>query len=211
MSLGHGRDSFKFFLKEPEVNFTFLMYLFLLFGCTSLSVDQCKNMDWSLQGQNDANLGRPASLLSNYVSQCRGHGLEVNQADYRAGHSRGLRSYCSYENGFELGHSGSDYSKICPETHSERFINGYAEGRRLFEEKESLEKMTQLEEKHRQKRAIFRERILGNMQNRKCSWNPDCLIEDKCIESQCRYTGAKCTFDSHCEIKGSCDQGLCRF
>ena len=104
-----------------------------LAGCATMSVEQrtafCSNTDWHRYGLNDGTLGVRSSERADVIADCAevGHPMDVNA--YQAGRAEGLRTYCTVENGYEVGYSGKQYENVCPPGLATDFLQGYAQGR----------------------------------------------------------------------------------
>lgn len=182
-----------------------------LLGCSTMTKEECVNANWRLIGENDARSGKTNLQLSNYQNMCQELGITINKKEYLSGYTEGLKIYCIYENGYEVGLSGENNSRICPPGSSKEFLRGFIAGKKLYEHKHYHEKQQKLQEEKMQRNLVFRERVLGNMVNKSCEWDPDCRIEDKCENSKCSNTDKKCTFDSDCRIEGNCNNNKCNF
>jgi len=187
------------------------VFLMVLFGCSTMSKEECITANWKLIGENDARAGKTKLHFSNYQKKCQESGVSINNKKYFSGYAEGLKTYCTYENGYEVGASGENYSKICPSESSKEFVKGFIAGKYLFEQKQYYEKKQKIQEEEMQRNSVFREKVLGNMTNKTCNWDPDCRIEDKCEKDKCLNTGNKCTFDSDCRIEGVCNVQKCQF
>ena len=90
----------------------------------------CSATDWERYGQNDGRLGIPTSSRAGDFEDCAEVGKPVDLAAYQAGRSAGLESYCTVENGYQVGYDGRRYQKVCPPTLEPDFLQGYDQGRK---------------------------------------------------------------------------------
>ena len=108
--------------------------LFTLGACTTATVAErtaaCQATDWASYGENDGVLGVPAGQRDGRFTDCAELGHPADIAAYQAGRSRGLQTYCTLENGYEVGYSGRRYRNVCPKALEVSFLQGYEQGRR---------------------------------------------------------------------------------
>lgn len=106
----------------------------LLAGCTTLTPEEraaaCAATDWGDYGYNDGRMGVSPSQRGSMFADCAQLGRPVDLAAYQAGRDRGLRDYCTVENGYEVGYSGRPYHKACPPELERAFRQGFDQGRR---------------------------------------------------------------------------------
>jgi hypothetical protein len=105
----------------------------LLAGCASLDRDECRNADWYAIGLEDGARGRALERLGDHRRACAEHGIAPHTERYLAGREQGLKSFCTYERGFEHGRSGQRYAGGCPAATAASFQSGYELGRELHD------------------------------------------------------------------------------
>jgi hypothetical protein len=110
-----------------------LLLAALLCGCASLDKDECRNADWYAIGLEDGARGRALERLGDHRRACAEHGVAPHTERYLAGRDQGLKSFCTYERGFEHGRSGQRYAGSCPAPMAAAFQSGYQLGRELHE------------------------------------------------------------------------------
>lgn len=114
-------------------------------SCTTLSKEDCQTMNWNERGTSDALQGKTSKVFADYTQTCSKHGIAVNQDEYAKGRTRGLRLFCTYENGQQFGREGESYNGVCPQKLETEFLKGYRMGKREYEieqkEKEALRDM----------------------------------------------------------------------
>jgi hypothetical protein len=102
-------------------------------ACTTLTAEQrgaaCRATDWASYGQNDGILGVATAERVEKFTDCAELGYPVDIAAYQAGRAQGLESYCTVENGYEVGRSGRIYENVCPADSQPGFLQGYEKGR----------------------------------------------------------------------------------
>jgi hypothetical protein len=104
----------------------------LLGACASMDKAQCVNANWYAIGMEDGARGRPLDRLGERRRACAEHGVQPDGERYAAGRNEGLKSYCTYDQGFRLGRAGSGHASVCPEPAARNFLTGYQRGRELY-------------------------------------------------------------------------------
>lgn len=129
---------------------TLFSLIILLSGCSAMSVEECKIAQWEDVGYNDASQGYDKLRFASYTKACAKGNVTPNQTRYNTGYSAGLKLYCTPQNIFDLGLSGSANYMICP-TSELAYLkpyydvsNSYYEANR---EKEGLQKEIERYEK----------------------------------------------------------------
>jgi len=101
-------------------------------ACTTLTAEQriaaCQATDWVSYGENDGILGVATAARAEKFADCAALGYPADIAAYQAGRAEGLGSYCTVENGYEVGYAGRRYSKVCPPELEPGFLQGYEQG-----------------------------------------------------------------------------------
>ena len=110
-----------------------IAFALLLSGCASLDRDECKSADWYAIGLEDGARGRAVERLGDHRKACAEHGIAPQTERYLAGREQGLKSFCTYERGFEHGRSGQRYAGGCPAAMAASFQSGYQLGRELHD------------------------------------------------------------------------------
>jgi Protein of unknown function (DUF2799) len=105
----------------------------MLYGCATLSRDQCLQADWHELGYRDGSMGSPRSLFQKHYDACLEHGVQAERDVYFAGRQEGLAVYCTYDSGFSQGRSGNRYQHVCPAELESEFSAGYARGHEIYE------------------------------------------------------------------------------
>ncbi|MEM7211684.1 MAG: DUF2799 domain-containing protein [Pseudomonadota bacterium] len=115
-------------------NAVFLSMAVLMSGCTTFApervAEECRATDWQRFGLNDGKIGVATSERSGEFSDCAEVGQPVDLAAYQTGRSEGLVSYCTAENGYQVGYDGRRYKNVCPPTLEPDFLQGFDRGRK---------------------------------------------------------------------------------
>ena len=109
-----------------------LLVAVLLHGCASMSEAECLNADWTVVGEIDGQQGRALSVLDNYRRDCADYGIVPNTQEYLAGRESGLMLYCTRDNGYREGRSGTRLEADCPAALAADFQHGYRLGQDVF-------------------------------------------------------------------------------
>src|SRR5688500_2665070 len=102
-------------------------------GCASLDRDECRNADWYAIGLEDGARGRPVERLGDHRRACAEHGVAPQTDRYLAGRNEGLKSFCTYQQGYTQGRGGHAYAGACPRELAGGFVAGYERGRELHQ------------------------------------------------------------------------------
>jgi hypothetical protein len=103
----------------------------LLGGCASMDKSQCVSANWTAIGMEDGAQGRPLARLGDHRRACAEHGVQPDAERYAAGRNEGLKSYCTYDQGYRTGRAGNAYNGVCPEPAARNFLAGYQHGREV--------------------------------------------------------------------------------
>lgn len=118
----------------PSIAPAVILIAALATACTTLSpkdrLASCQATDWSNYGQNDGILGVPASERAGKFADCAELGAPAEIAAYEEARAEGLLSYCTVENGYEVGRAGRAYKNVCPAELEQDFLQGYEQGRK---------------------------------------------------------------------------------
>ena len=103
-------------------------------ACTTVTPEEraaaCRATDWDSYGINDGTLGVPAAVRTEKFSDCAALGYPADIAAYQAARAEGLKTYCTVENGYEIGYAGRRYRNVCPPDLEQSFLQGYEQGRK---------------------------------------------------------------------------------
>ena len=99
---------------------TIILLANALSGCQLTAEDEimqadnfCTDSNWTEVGHKVAMAGMPVRQFSKYQEHCQNLKNEGKSA-YLDGFSAGIKEYCTYERGFEVGESGAKNPNTCP-------------------------------------------------------------------------------------------------
>lgn len=115
----------------------YIILLFVLSSCATLSENECKNGNWELIGKKDGLKGRPLSVISQHQEACSEYKVRINTREYEIGRNQGLGEYCKPENGYQEGINGHKYNNVCT---NKEFNTKYRIGYKIYELKKEIEK-----------------------------------------------------------------------
>lgn len=104
----------------------------LLSGCATMNEDQCLVGDWGGRGWQDGAEGRQQSRLEEHAKACAKYGVAPNRNAYLSAREDGLRTYCTWENGFRQGRQGNSYGGVCTLAEEASFVPAYQDGRQIY-------------------------------------------------------------------------------
>lgn len=104
----------------------------LLSGCATMNEDQCRVGDWGGRGWQDGAQGRQVSRLDDHAKACAKYGVAPNMNAYLSAREDGLRTYCTWENGFRQGREGNSYGGVCTPAEETDFVPAYQDGRQIY-------------------------------------------------------------------------------
>jgi hypothetical protein len=103
-----------------------------LASCQTLNEDQCAVTDWRVLGSTDGAAGRAQNYVSRHQEACSKFGIQVDFTAWNAGWAEGIRTYCTPQNGLDVGSNGRSYANSCPADVAIGFREGYDIGRRVY-------------------------------------------------------------------------------
>ena len=115
-----------------------LSAILLLTGCAAMSEKECQTADWRDQGMKDALNGHDRSRLADVREACAKAGVAPNEALYFDGWNRGIRLFCTPDNGARWGRQGRIYSGSCPAELGTAFNDRYRDGRRAWDAEQAV-------------------------------------------------------------------------
>ncbi len=105
--------------------------IFLLATCASISKQECLVGEWEQLGYRDGSQGKASSRLGAHMEECGKHGMAVDRTLYQKGYQEGLKVYCTYERGVEIGRAGRYFTEVCPVALAAEFRRGYQFGQQI--------------------------------------------------------------------------------
>ncbi|MES2526338.1 MAG: DUF2799 domain-containing protein [Bdellovibrionota bacterium] len=182
-----------------------LALLLLVLSCSSMDREKCLSADWYQEGVKDAS-DRGEDHFLQYKRECGKEGISIvdGTGPYKKGILEGLRTWCSFKNGFNQGLAGRSDTSRC-EGINPAFIRGYEEGFREFREarRRKLEE-EKWEKRYADERGEFRTRILSRSKTKECSVDSDCRTEGECRFNRCTHNNLACSYSYECKVTGQC-------
>ncbi len=111
----------------------FTSFAILSAGCATISEDSCIAGSWESLGYEDGRNGESRGKFSKIAETCTKYGIAADFSQYRIGYDQGLPLYCSYDKGVDHGESGSSVKTECREIDAIPYLDGYDEGRVIYE------------------------------------------------------------------------------
>ena len=99
-----------------------------LASCATLDKDECAVADWQQLGMSDGGRGVAATYVANHQKACSKYGLPVDTVAWQSGWQQGIRNYCTFENGIEVGKRSGYSSNPCPADLAADFQTGVSAG-----------------------------------------------------------------------------------
>ncbi len=113
----------------------------VLSGCQVMSEKECRSADWSQVGYEDGRAGRTRDRIEDIAEACAKANVEPDRRHYFAGREKGLREYCTPENGFSLGKNGGSMGSVCPPETAREFEASYSKGRRIYDARQRVDRL----------------------------------------------------------------------
>lgn len=174
------------------MKYLFLLCVLFITGCASLSEDECKKGDWEGLGFKDAMKGYTEGRTDSYQKACSEYGISVDQAKYDKGFQNGLKKFCTFNKGLELGLAGRENHLPCEKISSDfkvAYQKGYAEFIITRKKKEAVE--------------ALRKRLMAGSQE--CNIDDDCSLKGSCDYGLCSNNSKRvCSYDSDCSTPIKC-------
>lgn len=111
----------------------FATMLGVLSSCATMNEGQCVSANWYDVGYEDGRQGKSIRSVSNYVNDCSEYGLNVDHTAYEDGWHDGIPSFCTADNGYQVGRNGGFYDNACPTGLKDRFYVAYLLGTSVHE------------------------------------------------------------------------------
>ena len=107
-------------------------------SCASMNEEECKNGNWNAIGIKDGINGSALNQYKKHEEACSKYGVSVDLAEYKNGRNEGLQTYCTPENGYEIGSNGKKYYNVCS---NQKFNKNYKLGRKVYELESEIHKL----------------------------------------------------------------------
>jgi len=111
----------------------------LLFGCATMSKEECLVANWYTIGLEDGSEGRAAAHIGKHRKACADAGVSPDVKEYTAGRQAGLKDYCVASRGYQLAMSGDEYHGVCRGPQEKGFLKGFKNGQIVYQAKEVLD------------------------------------------------------------------------
>lgn len=113
----------------------------LLSACAGMDAQECRDTDWAYLGQLDAMDGKQdiTTRAKRHFRTCKENGVQMDVPAYQQGWLRGLKDFCTPENGKAFAEAGRKFQMgYCPAQLEAAFLQGYSPARERYEMKESV-------------------------------------------------------------------------
>ncbi len=118
-----------------------LAALLMTAGCASMSEEECRNADWYQQGMREALDGQTRDRLQEDREACAKVGVVPDIARYMAGYDKGIRQFCTPQNGARWGQAGRYYQGTCPADMDAEFRDRYQAGKAVYDADNKLKNL----------------------------------------------------------------------
>lgn len=109
----------------------FVISLFFLPACQTLSKEECTAADWRVIGEQDGAAGHhPQNRFVAHAKACERANVVANQTLWNEGYQRGLLRFCTPLSGLSHGQKGGEYFNNCAAISEVKFRSGYDLGLR---------------------------------------------------------------------------------
>ncbi|MDA8791756.1 DUF2799 domain-containing protein [Bacteriovoracaceae bacterium] len=180
-------------------------FLFLLNSCASIDKSDCTQVNWENMGEEDGRMGATTKAkFLEYQKKCNEFGISADNKGYKNGYARGIKKYCTYENGYDVGSKGKDLPVVCSQLPSREFARGHKAGKLSYQEKKQNDEIMK-------SHSLSLGKVLGKQKKRACDWSSDCKMTDLCKNAKCAKSKKECSINSECTLNGRCIGSKCEF
>ncbi len=120
-------------MKKLKIQSLIVSLLALISGCAVVSENECRSGNWYERGVLDGTRGDRQDTLYKIAQECQKYGERVDSESWQRGYNRGLESFCTPENGFQLGRTGNIYKGACTGPTASLFVEQYELGRAIYD------------------------------------------------------------------------------
>ena len=110
-------------------------------SCATLTKDECSSVNWVELGRSDGAAGQSRSHIERHRSACAEHKLPVDEQQWSVGWERGIRLYCTPENGLAQGREGRSYANSCPPELKADFEAAYYVAKNVYDARLSRDRL----------------------------------------------------------------------
>ena len=153
---------------------------------------KCLYEEGLLHGRN----GELSSAFSSVKCQ-KMSSLTVNKKWYDKGRSEGLKLFCTYKEGYNLGIKNRIYNNVCPKALEPDFFKGYSYG---LEEYKKAQRQQELIAIERRKLELEQQRI----DNERRAEEQRLELEREKLDQERKRPYQLCKYDSDCNAGGEC-------
>jgi hypothetical protein len=90
---------------------------------------QCvTSSSWEEIGFTVATDGKPATEFYALVEACEKNLDETQETQFVKGYMAGIKNFCTYDNGYQLGLTEEAYPNVCPSSMADNFMHGFKVG-----------------------------------------------------------------------------------
>jgi len=115
-------------------------------GCSSkpsVTENQCRAGDWQTIGYRDGAVGNQSTRLLAHQEACGNFSIVPERSRYLTGYREGLLTYCTAENGFDLGQRGVSLNPACNGDLMQPFATAHADGWQLYQARRAVNSLHQ--------------------------------------------------------------------
>lgn len=116
-------------------------------GCATMSVAECQVADWESVGYKDGKAGQDKDYLLRHAKACGKGNITPNKQAWEQGRQQGLSVYCTADNAFALGKSGSKLNYVCPTERMPQLQSYNESGLKIYRLKNQIDSDTREREK----------------------------------------------------------------
>lgn len=114
----------------------------VLAGCASMSPQECRTANWYEKGRSDGLHGESRAYFEEHVQACAEAHVTPDAQAYRQGWELGIQSFCTPQNGRDVGRAGRSYtSGTCPAALEPAFEREYRRGRDVYNARQQLDQI----------------------------------------------------------------------
>ncbi|MEG0676169.1 MAG: DUF2799 domain-containing protein [Comamonas sp.] len=128
----------------------------MLWGCSTMDAQECRDTDWAYLGQLDAMEGKQdlKTRAQRHFRTCKDQGAQMDARAYQQGWMRGLRDFCTPQSGKAYAEQGLRFQPgYCPAQLEAAFLEGYSPARERYDAQQSaLELERRIEAKKKELR-----------------------------------------------------------
>lgn len=183
----------------------FLFLLLLFSSCASMDRESCLMTNWYEKGVEDGKV-RGENRFSEYRRECAKERISIapKVREYEKGILEGLRTWCTFQNGFNEGLEGRGSTALCDSVNPS-FARGVEQGFMEFRASQRRKRdLDELDKRYNTEKESFRNKVLTRSNTRECSVDSDCVKEGECRFNRCAHNNQYCGYSYECKIRGWC-------